>query len=123
MIVSRYSHHSITRRLMWVFAGVLLLSVGGAFALRGVLGHYAGPEARWLADSSVALVTLTWLTVGISLHFTILVPLRRTMQTLRSLDAGVDHRLLLRRDEIGEIAGMLARLRETMERLNRLAYQ
>ena len=108
---------------MWVFAGVLLLSVGGAFALRGILGHSTGLQARELADSIVALVTGTWLIVAVSLHFTILVPLRKTMQSLRSLDDGVDPRLLLRRDEIGEIAGMLARLRETMERLNRLAYQ
>ncbi len=121
--MSRYKHHSISWRLTWVFAGVLLLSVGGAFALRGVLAHGSSERAMWIADSIVGLITMTWLTVALSLHFTILVPLRKTMQTLRSLDYEVDHRLLLRRDEIGEVAGMLARLRETMERLNRLAYQ
>jgi diguanylate cyclase (GGDEF)-like protein len=113
---------SITRRLMWIFAGVLLLSVGGAFALRDLLGDGASAEQRWTADTVIALVTMGWLTVGIGLHFSILVPLRKTMQTVRALDNGVDSRLTLRRDEIGEIARMLARLRETLERLNRLAY-
>jgi diguanylate cyclase (GGDEF)-like protein len=107
---------------MWVFAGVLLLSVGGAFALRMVLVGSATAGQRWIADSIIALVTLSWLTVGLSLHFTILQPLRKTMQGLRALDSAIDPSLLRRRDEIGEIAGMLARLRESMERLNRLAY-
>ncbi len=75
------------------------------------------------ADGIIAALAITWLGFEVLLAIGILRPLRRTIETMRNLDRGIDPQLLLRNDELGEVAAMLARVRDTMSRLNHLAYR
>jgi diguanylate cyclase (GGDEF)-like protein len=75
------------------------------------------------ADGIIAALAITWLVFEALLAIGILRPLRRTIETMRNLDRGIDPQLLLRDDELGEVAAMLARVRDTMSRLNHLAYR
>jgi diguanylate cyclase (GGDEF)-like protein len=80
-------------------------------------------QKRTAANAVLAALALAWTAFGTLLILSVLRPLRHTIDTLRDLNGGIDPALLLRNDELGQVAALLARVRDTMMRLNHLAYR